>query len=209
MNSVIHVSTTVQEHSLTKRMGTDVDTKVKDIDLIQEYLRTKDSRHFTALYRKYSGKVYGKCISLLREEHMAKDATQDIFMKIFLNLGQFGAQSKFSTWVYSITYNYCIDVIRKKKKMSSIFSDEMERVPDVVDEVHDEALLTMEVNRLREVLNEIPVGDKAILLMKYQDGLQIRDIANILDKTESAIKMKIKRAKHKAQDVYKRLYPEI
>ena len=52
-------------------MGTDVDTKVKDIDLIQEYLRTKDSRHFTALYRKYSGKVYGKCISLLREEHMA------------------------------------------------------------------------------------------------------------------------------------------
>ena len=190
-------------------MGTDVETKVKDIDLIQEYLRTKDSRHFTTLYRKYSAKVYGKCISLLREEHLAKDATQDIFMKIFLNLGQFGAQSKFSTWVYSITYNYCIDVIRKKKKMGNIFSDEMERMPDVIDEVHDEALLTMEVNRLREVLNEIPVGDKAILLMKYQDGLQIKDIAMILDKTESAIKMKIKRAKHKAQNVYNKLYPEI
>ena len=108
-------------------MGTDADTKVKDIDLIQEYLRTKDARHFTTLYRKYSGKVYGKCLSLLREEHLAKDATQDIFMKIFLNLNQFGAQSKFSTWVYSITYNYCIDQIRKKKKMSNLFSDEMEK----------------------------------------------------------------------------------
>jgi RNA polymerase sigma-70 factor (ECF subfamily) len=145
----------------------------------------------------------------LREEHLAKDATQDIFMKIFLNLGKFGAQSKFSTWVYSITYNYCIDVIRKKKKMTNIFSDEIERLPDIVEEVHDEALLTMEVNRLREVLNEIPVGDKAILLMKYQDGLQIKEIANILNKTESAIKMKIKRAKHKAQGAYKRMYPEI
>ncbi len=190
-------------------MGTDVETEVKDIDLIQEYLRTKDSRHFTTLYRKYSGRVYGKCISILREEHLAKDATQDIFLKIFLNLGQFGAQSKFSTWVYSITYNYCIDLIRKKKKISNIFSDEMERLPDVEDEVHDEALLTMQVDRLREVLNEIPVGDKAILLMKYQDGLQIKDIAMILDKTESAVKMKIKRAKHKAQQTHKKLYPEI
>ena len=190
-------------------MGTDTESKTSDIDLIQEYLRTKDSRHFTALYRKYSGKVYGKCISLLREEHLAKDATQDIFMKIFLNLGQFGAQSKFSTWVYSITYNYCIDLIRKKKKMANVFSDEMEKVADIEDEVHDEALLTIEVNRLREVLNEIPVGDKAILLMKYQDGMQIKDIAFILNKTESAIKMKIKRAKHKAQVVYKKMYPEI
>ena len=190
-------------------MGTDAESKVSDIDLIQEYLRTKDSRHFTTLYRKYSGKVYGKCISLLREENLAKDATQDIFMKIFLHLGQFGAQSKFSTWVYSITYNYCIDVIRKKKKMANIFSDEMEKVADIEDEVHDEALLTMEVHRLREVLNEIPVGDKAILLMKYQDGMQIKDIAIILDKTESAIKMKIKRAKHKAQQVYNKMYPEI
>ena len=189
-------------------MGTDVYSKVEDIDLIRKYLRTKDSKCFSALYKKYSGKVYGKCLSLLREEHLAKDATQDIFLKIFLNLGQFGGQSRFSTWVYSITYNYCIDTIRKRKKMANIFSDEMERLPDLIDEVPDEDLLTMQVDRLREVLNEIPVGDKAVLLMKYQDGLQIKDIANILNKTESAIKMKIKRAKHKAQTVYKKLYPE-
>ena len=44
--------------------------------------------------------------------------------------------------------------------------------------------------------------------MKYQDDLQIKEIAAILDKTESAVKMKIKRAKHKAQLVYKKLYPE-
>lgn len=189
-------------------MGTDGNSKEQDIDLIRQYLVSKNPKHFSALYRRYSGRVYGKCISLLKEEHLARDATQDIFMKIFMNLGQFGEQAKFSTWVYSITYNYCIDIIRKKKKNANIFSDEMEKLPDSAEEVHDEELLTMEANRLRVVLDNIPVGDKAILLMKYQDDLQIKDIAGVLGKTESAIKMKIKRAKHKAQLVYKALFPE-
>ena len=93
--------------------------------------------------------------------------------------------------------------------MGNLFTDDLEKLPDMEEEVHDEALLTMEANRLREVLEQIPIDDKAILLMKYQDDLQIKEIAAILDKTESAVKMKIKRAKHKAQLVYKKLYPEV
>jgi RNA polymerase sigma-70 factor (ECF subfamily) len=150
--------------------------------------------------------VYSKSISLLKEEAWAKDATQEIFIKIFLNLSKFGGQSKFSTWVYSITYNFCIDLIRKKKKMTSVFSDEIENAPDIIDDVPDEALLTMEVSRLKNVLENIPIGDKVILLMKYQEEMQIKEIAVALGKTESAIKMKIKRAKHKSQVVYKSLY---
>ena len=73
----------------------------------------------------------------------------------------------------------------------------MERLPDTIDEVHDEALLTMQADRLRVILDRIPVGDKAILLMKYQDDLQIKEIDDMLAKTESAIKLKLKRAKHK------------
>ena len=190
-------------------MGTDENSKESDIIVIRQYLKSKDPRHFSVLYKKYSGKVYGKCLSLLKEEHLARDAMQDIFLKIFLNLSQFGEQAKFSTWVYCSTYNYCIDLIHKKKKMSSVFSDEMERLPDMEEEVHDEELMTMQVDRLRVVLDNIPVGDKAILLMKYQDDMQIKEIADILDKTESAIKMKIKRAKHKAQLIYTELFPEI
>lgn len=176
--------------------------------MIQAYLKTQEPSFFNILYKKYSVKVYSKCISLLKEEALAKDATQEIFIKIFLNLSKFGAQSKFSTWVYSITYNYCIDLIRKKKKTSSIFSDEIENAPDIVDDVPDAALLTMEVGRLKRVLEEIPIGDKAILLMKYQEEMQIKEIAVALNKSESAIKMKIKRAKHKSQLVYKKLFKD-
>ncbi len=159
------------------------------------------------LYKRYSNKIFSKCISLLKDEGLAKDATQEIFVKLFLNMSKFGEKSKFSTWVYSITYNFCIDYLRRKKKERKLFSDEIENAPDVLEEVPDNELLEMEVGRLKRVLQEIPTGDKAILLMKYQDDMSIKDIAGVLDKSESAIKMKIKRAKHKAQRVYKDIFP--
>jgi len=176
--------------------------KISDEELIRHYLETQNSKYFDQLYGKYSTKVFSKCISLLKDEGIAQDATQDIFLKIFLNLSKFGGKSKFSTWIYSITYNYCIDLIRKKKKDGNIFSDEIERAPDLAEEVPDSALLEMEVKKLKIVLDTIPVGDKAVLLMKYQDDMSIKEISSTLNKSESAIKMKLKRAKHKAQKVY-------
>ena len=64
----------------------------------------------------------------------------------------------------------------------------------------------MEGARLKKVLSIIPPRDRTILLMKYFDDMSIKEIAGILDKSESAIKMKIKRAKHKAQIVYKEIF---
>ncbi len=180
--------------------------ELSDSEIVREYLRTQNSSYFSMLYRKYSGKVYGKCISILKHEDEARDAVQDIFVKIMLNLGNFGEKSQFSTWIYSITYNFCIDVIRKKKKDKTLFSEDIERAPDVAaDEVPDQYLLEMDMKYLKQVLEELPTGDKMILLMKYQDDMSIKEIADILDKTESAIKMKIKRAKHKAQEIFERL----
>ena len=176
-------------------------------ELIHLYLKTQRTDYFSLLYKRYSSKVYSKCISLLKNEALAQDATQEIFTKIFLNLAKFSERSKFSTWVYSITYNFCIDFLRKKKKEKNLFSDEIENAPDIVAEVPDTALLEMEVKRLKQVLEEIPAGDKAILMMKYQDEMSIKEIAQTLDKSESAIKMKIKRAKHKAQKVYGDIFP--
>ncbi|MCP3933013.1 MAG: RNA polymerase sigma factor [bacterium] len=181
---------------------------MKDVEVIGVYLDTQASNCFNLLYGRYSNKIYSKCISMLKNEALAQDATQDIFIKIFLNLSKFGEKSKFSTWVYSISYNYCIDFIRKQKKQKNIFSDEIENAPEIADEVPDEELIQMQVHQLKTVLGKIPVGDKAVLLMKYQDDLSIKDIAGIFDKSESAIKMRIKRAKAKALKVKKELFQE-
>lgn len=176
---------------------------LSDGEIIRLYLQTQRSDYFSVLYQRYATKVFGKCISILKDYDEAKDAVQDIFVKIMTNLVNFGERAQFSTWVYSITYNYCIDIIRKKKKEKTLFTDDIERVPDVAEEeVPDEFLLEMEVKHLKAVLEDLPTGDRMILLMKYQDDMSIRDISEVLNKTESAVKMKIKRAKHKAQELF-------
>ncbi len=177
--------------------------QLSDSEIICEYLRTQRQDYFSMLYRKYADKVYRKCITLLKDQGLAEDATQEIFVKIMLSLANFNEKAQFSTWIYSITYNFCIDIIRKQKKTKNLFVDDIERAPDVADEIPDEFLRSMEVKRLKIVLDTIPTDDHAILLMKYQDDMSIKEIADGMGKTESAIKMKIKRAKEKAQFVYK------
>ncbi|NRB61589.1 MAG: RNA polymerase sigma factor [Saprospiraceae bacterium] len=181
-----------------------------DADVIQTYLNTQADLCFTLIYSRYSSKVYAKCIALLKNEVQARDATQEIFMKIFLNLSKFGQRSRFSTWVYSISYNYCIDFLRKQQKKQALFSEEMANPPDISDqEVPDYELLELEVKVLKQVLDRIPVGDKAVLLMKYQDEMSIKEMSSVLNKSESAIKMKIKRAKLKALESKKSLMASI
>jgi len=184
--------------------------KLKDHELIARFLRSQDTALFHVLYRRYANKVYAKCISMLKDEGLAQDAVQEIFTKLFLNLHKFNGQARFSTWLYAITYNYCLDRIRRRNKEMALFSDEMEGAQEETvgqnDDVPDKVLLEMELDRLERVLDAIPPGDKAVLLMKYQDGMQIKEIAEALDKTESAIKMKIKRAKAKARLAYERLF---
>lgn len=178
-----------------------------DSQLIALYLQEQDARYFSQLYRRYAGKVFAKCISMLSDHGIARDATQDVFIKILLNLSKFTEQSSFSTWVYSITYNYCIDLIRKKKKNILIFTEDMGRVSTEKEvEIPDSVILEMETNRLEKVMDKLPVGDKAILDMKYTEDMSIREIGEVLNKTESAIKMQIMRAKIKAQGIYAELY---
>ncbi len=177
-------------------------TEASDEEIVSLYLAHQSSIYFDILYGRYSGKIYGKCMSLLKDEMVAADAVQDIFMKILLNLSKFSQKSRFSTWVYSITYNYCIDLLRKRKKLRRHLSDESSENMDVPEEVDDSFLLETEVHRLKIILEEIPVDDKAILLMKYQDEMSIKEISAHTDKSESSVKMKIKRAKHKFKRIY-------
>jgi RNA polymerase sigma-70 factor (ECF subfamily) len=98
-------------------------------------------------------------------------------------------------------------MIRKKKKMPLLFTEDVSRVSRETEvEVPDSVLLEMKQERLEKVIGLLPPGDKAILMMKYIDDLQIKEIGEILGKTESAIKMQIMRAKQRAQSIYEEQY---
>lgn len=179
---------------------------MEDENLVKVFVARQANPCFELLYKRYSRKVYAKCISMLKDEVKAGDATQEIFTKIFINLSKFNYKSKFSTWVYSITYNYCIDALRKQQRRGAIFSDELENAPDeAVPEVSDAEMAEIKIDMLKKVLKELPAGDRILLEMKYKEGQQIKEIAELLNKSDSAIKMKLKRAKAKAQKIKKSL----
>jgi len=176
--------------------------KIPDDELIDLYLASQSQEHFSMLYGRYSDKVYSKCLSLLKNEAAAQDAAQDVFLKIFLNLAKFNKKSRFSTWVYSITYNYCIDYLRRKKKEKTILTDDDEGQDPIEEDFDEKEILEMEIERLAFILDKIPEQDKMVLLMKYREDLSIKDISKAFGKSESAIKMKLKRAKNKVRKLY-------
>lgn len=176
-------------------------TSCADIELIDSLLSEKDSKWFAALYDRYAPKVYNKCLYLTHDNEVAKDLTHDVFIKIFLNLGTFKRNAAFSTWIYAITYNLCIDHLRKSKQYNAVpLEDESQTA--LSDEIDDGELMKIEIERLRILLEKIPTDEKLILLMKYQDEISIHDIGQILSIGESATKMRISRAKKKIIDLY-------
>ena len=99
-------------------------------------------------------------------------------------------------------------MIRRGKKDKSVLVDNFigEYDPGHDDEVEDRFILETNIKRLKVVLEELPVSDKTILLMKYQDEMSIKEIGSIIEKSESAVKMKIKRAKQKFKKIHSEIY---
>lgn len=169
-----------------------------DEELIAVYLETQNGNYFDIIYNRYSKKVFAKCLTILKDYTLAEDAMQDIFIKLLFNLSKFSGKSKFSTWLYSITYNFCIDKIRKAKKNKETSAEDLSVYGGADDDqIEDKILLEADIENLKIVLDKIPVNDKVILLMKYQDEMSIKDICLVVNKSESAVKMQIKRAKEK------------
>ncbi|NNC84103.1 MAG: RNA polymerase sigma factor [Flavobacteriales bacterium] len=182
--------------------------KESDEDIVRKIVETNEHELFGELYERYKTKVYHKCISFSKDQDEAKDLLHDVFLKTFTSLSRFSGRSSFSTWLYSITYNYCVDYARSKRKRRTEDIDERWDISDKDDEKNERELMSMHAERLGSVLDRISPNEKAILLMKYQDGFSIKEIMGMLELSESAVKMRIKRAKASALENYQELFAE-
>lgn len=184
-------------HSIAK------DTELEDAVLVSKIVARNDTHLFAILYDRYAEAVYGKCLSFSKSVDEAQDLTHDIFIKLFLKLRTFKGDSKFSTWLYSFTYNFCLNyVTRDQKKLKEKFTPLAHENYSIEDEVTDEDIYKMKAEKLMRSLEKIDPDDRTILLMKYQDDFSIKDIQKGLDIGESAVKMRLKRAKEKLIRIY-------
>ena len=173
-----------------------------DYEIIDKLLKEGDSKWFGILYDRYASKVYNKCIAIVSDHEVAKDLTHDIFIKAFLNISKFNKNSTFYTWIYSITYNFCIDYLKKSNKYLLATNTDQISEKEIVKEVDDKELLQIAIDRLKILLEKISTDDKMILLMKYQDDMTIKEIGTCFSIGESAVKMRLNRAKRKIIDMY-------
>lgn len=176
-----------------------------DNQIVKKVLESKDSDLFGILYDRYVYMIYNRCLSFVRNPQEAEDLTHDIFLKAYIKLGTYQTKSKFSTWLYSLAINFCIDYSRKRElKISDIDVSTMVEYqnPDSIEE----SLISIKVDQLSDILEMISPEEKMILLLKYQDELSVDELSQLLNVGESAVKMRLSRARQKVVFLYENEY---
>jgi RNA polymerase sigma-70 factor (ECF subfamily) len=177
---------------------------LSDEELVKTIIETNNTLLFGIIYDRYANKIYTKCAGFSRSDDEAADLTQDVFLMIFVKMGSFKGNSKFSSWVYALTYNFCVNYVNRNKARKMTEKSEKLDANDhgMSINVEDRSLFQMRSDRLKRALEHIAPEDKAILLLKYQDDVPIKELCAILDIGESAVKMRLKRAKARLLETY-------
>ena len=177
-----------------------VPPRLKDEEVIRMYLLTQQSNYFGTLYDRYVHKVYRRCLSLTNDTARAEDFTHDIFLRVYGSLPYFKEHSSFSTWLYAISYNYCMDQIRAASRLTTV---PLEPNQDYdLAESDEGASKEAQMHRLTKAIKTLAPDDVRMLWLKYRDDHDIREIARQFDLKESAVKMRLKRIRDKIRRQY-------
>ncbi len=172
-----------------------------DEEIIEKILDEDKNHLYEILYQRYYPKVLDKCYSFVKNRNLAEELSNDILSKAFEKLSSFKGKSSFSSWLYSISYNYIIDFLRKQKQLHYPNWNKENELPEIIDE-SDADIEELSYEKLLDVLEMIHPEEKALLLMKYQHAIPIKDIADSLSISEDAVKMRLKRARSRVIYTY-------
>jgi RNA polymerase sigma factor (sigma-70 family) len=147
------------------------------------------------IYDRYSGRIYNFAFRFLRNAEAAEDAVQEVFVKMLKHANQFHGDAKLSTWLFSITANWCRDYLRKADNRSKDSEDVLITIAGPAEQAPDRVLETREdEQRVQKALQVLtPEQREAILLSRYQ-GLSYAEIAQIAGCSEGAVKTRVFRA---------------
>lgn len=164
-----------------------------------------DITAFEALITTYEKKIYGICLRMMGNEQDAYDAAQEVCVKIWRQIGSFEGNAKFSTWVYRIATNQCLDHLRKRKNKDEIslfqtntHTDEewMIDVPSTdmtTEEQMDQKALGAVI---QQGLDELKVEYKEMIVLRDVMGNSYEEISQILDVSVGTVKSRLSRARN-------------
>jgi len=155
-----------------------------------------DAEAFNYIAERISLPVYHFCLAFLKNPAFAEDAAQEILLKAFKSISSFKKSSSLSTWIYSISYNHCIDVCRKNSRaeysLDELVAGGMEpisaRTGDSLNQLSDRLIVETALSRLSP-------EHRAIITLRELSGLSYEEIAQTLAIEEGTVKSRLARAK--------------
>ena len=164
-------------------------------------LRQGDAEAFALLFETYSDKIYRLSVGLLENETEAEGIVQETFLRFFERLDQFEGRSKISTWLYRVSYNASIDLLRQRKPHVSVglVDDDTLPMPAVFVDWSQwpERLLSEDevTAELEKAISALPEKYRAIFILREIEGLSTRETAQVTDLSVSAVKVRLHRAR--------------
>ena len=173
----------------------------EDSHLVRRCLKN-DQKAFAQLLEKYRRPVYGIVRRMIPNDEEARDLAQEAFIRAFRNLDKFDPNRSFSSWLFRIATNLCIDTYRRRKldtvpMVHAGRDGEDERSWDATDEGPNPADRFSDRERARkllEVIQSLPPMYRAVILLRHQEDLSYDEIAETLELPLGTIKARIHRA---------------
>jgi len=172
------------------------------IDL--EALKRKDRAAFAKLVDQNSDHIYRLALKMVGDEQDAEDVLQETFIKALKNIESFEGRSKLSTWLYRIAVNESLMLIRKRNNTNvhidaDFETDQGDHLPRQIVNwccLPEKELLSMDARKqINEAIARLSNANRAAFLLRDVEGLSTRETAKVLDLSESAIKVRLMRAR--------------
>lgn len=168
-------------------------------EILINSINNGDTQAYAHLVNHYKDLVFSLALKLLKNREEAEEVAQDAFIKVFKSLNSFKGDSKFSTWIYRITYNTCLDRIKKNKRyQKDVPIDEfIFNKLDTIDNALDNMIAEERYTLIKNCINKLPETDAAILTLFYFEELTLIEIGDIISLEVNTVKVKLFRARKK------------
>ncbi len=172
-----------------------------------------DMNAFSALVETYENKILNHCYRMLGNVTDAEDATQEVFVKVFRFIKSYSEQSTFSTWIYKIASNVCLDLLRKNKRYTkdtvSLHQQNSEgeefllSVQDEGPSPYDETRKKEAKRKLGEALGKLSDDQRQVVILRDVEGFSYEEIAQITKSAPGTVKSRLNRARQNLQEILK------
>jgi RNA polymerase sigma-70 factor, ECF subfamily len=170
-------------------------------------LAANDETAFRLLVERHIDRAFGIALRLLGSSADAEDVVQDTMLKVWTHRGRWEhGRAKFSTWLYRVVTNRCIDLHRRPRTDNvDAVPEPMDTQPDAISSMHRDEITRM----LENAIQKLPEQQRVAVILSYHENMSNGEIAEVMSTTVAAVESLLKRGRQQLRDMLRRHEPDI